>query len=288
MNYILHILIILEVYILLALSVNQKAGYSGLLTLSQAVFYGVGAYGIAICSSQFGFNYWTSFIIAIGACIVFGLIVSFIAGKVIELYFSLATLAVQVIFFSIIYNADITNGSYGISGIIAPNFFGYEINSPLDFSIYAGSWVLLIIFFLRWFYRTPLHILIRATKDDEIAILNIGKNPKYYKRISILISSVIAGVAGTIYASYTTYIDPSSFTLNESILILSIALIGGSGSIAGSLVGALIYVLIPEVLKFLSIPEMVAANMRMVLFGMILVLIVRFKPSGIFGKNIFK
>ena len=126
--------------------------------------------------------------------------------------------------------------------------------------------------------------MIQATRDDQIAVLSLGKNPNYYKRISIILSAVIAGVAGTLYATYATYIDPTSFTLNESILILSIVLIGGAGRIVGPVTGAIIYILLPELLKFLQMPDGIAANMRMILFGLLLVLIVRFKPKGIFGK----
>ncbi len=88
--------------------------------------------------------------------------------------------------------------------------------------------------------------MIQATRDDQIAILSLGKNPNYYKRISIMLSAVIAGIAGTLYATYTTYIDPTSFTLDESILILSIVLIGGAGRIIGPVTGAVIYILLPE------------------------------------------
>ena len=126
--------------------------------------------------------------------------------------------------------------------------------------------------------------MIQATRDDQIAVLSLGKNPNYYKRVSIILSAIISGVAGSFYATYTTYIDPSSFTLDESILILSIVLIGGAGRIIGPITGAIIYILLPEVLKFLQMPDGIAANMRMILFGLLLVLIVRFKPKGIFGK----
>lgn len=285
MNYIFHILVLLQVYALLAISANQKVGHSGLLSLGQAVFYGTGAYTIAIVSTKYGLSYWIGFSIAITSSIVMGLFFGFIAGKVIELYFSLATLAAQIIFFSIIYNSSLTNGSYGIAGIESPSVFGFSIDSPMLYTIYAGFWLLLTIVFLRWFYKTPMHSLIQATRDDEIAVLNFGKNPKYFKRVSVLISSVISGLAGTIYASYVSYIDPSSFTLDESILILSIVLIGGSGRLMGSIVGALIYILLPEILKFVHIPEDIAANMRMILFGLLLVIIVRYKPEGILGKK---
>ena len=285
MNYILHILVMLEIYILLALSANQKVGLSGLLSLAQAVFYGVGAYASAIVITKFGFSYWLALPVAISACVITALVFSFIAGKVRELYFSLATLALQIIFFSVCYNwIPVTNGSYGISGISNPEIFGMKINTPLSFALFGAVIVSFVIGFYVWFLKTPISRLIQATRDDQIAVLSLGKNPNYYKRVSIILSAIIAGVAGSIYATYTTYIDPSSFTLDESILILSIVLIGGAGRIIGPITGAVIYILLPEVLKFLQMPDGIAANMRMILFGLLLVLIVRFKPKGIFGK----
>lgn len=289
MNYLLHILVMLEIYILLALSANQKVGLSGLLSLAQAVFYGIGAYAAAITITKLGFSYWLALPAAMLACILAALVFSYIAGKVRDLYFSLATLALQIIFFSVAYNwIPVTNGAYGISGISNTEFFGIKISSPGSFALFGGFWVLIVILFYAWFLKTPISRLIQATRDDQIAILSLGKNPNYYKRISIMLSAVIAGIAGTLYATYTTYIDPTSFTLDESILILSIVLIGGVGRIIGPVTGAIIYILLPELLKFLQMPDSIAANMRMILFGLLLVLIVRFKPKGIFGKYLIQ
>lgn len=289
MNYILHILVMLEIYILLALSANQKVGLSGLLSLAQAVFYGLGAYAAAITITKFGFSYWLALPIAIFTCVIAGMLFSFVAGKVRELYYSLATLALQIIFFSVVYNwIPVTNGTYGISGISSPEFFGIKINTPGSFALFGGVWVLFVILFYKWFLTTPVCRLIQATRDDQVAVLSLGKNPDYYKHISIILSAVIAGIAGTLYATYTTYIDPTSFTLDESILILSIVLIGGTGRIIGPITGAAIYSLLPEVLKFMQMPDSIAANMRMILFGLLLVIIVRFKPNGIFGKYLIQ
>ncbi len=289
MNYILHILVMLEIYILLALSANQKVGLSGLLSLAQAVFYGLGAYAAAITITKFGFSYWLALPMAMFVCVLAALVFSYIAGKVRDLYFSLATLALQIIFFSVAYNwIPVTNGAYGISGISNPEFFGMKVSSPGSFALFGGVWVLVVIIFYAWFLKTPISRLIQATRDDQIAVLSLGKNPNYYKRISIILSAVIAGIAGTLYATYTTYIDPSSFTLDESILILSIVLIGGAGRIIGPVTGAFIYILLPEALKFLQMPDGIAANMRMILFGLLLVLIVRFRPKGIFGKYLIQ
>lgn len=289
MNYLFHILVMLEIYILLAISANQKVGLSGLLSLAQAVFYGIGAYAAAITITKFGFSYWMALPMAMFTCVIFALLFSFIAGKVRELYFSLATLALQIIFFSLAYNwISITNGSYGISGISNPEIFGLKIKNPGSFALFGAVWVLIVILFYSWFLKTPVSRLIQATRDDQIAVLSLGKNPNYYKRISIILSAIIAGIAGTLYATYATYIDPSSFTLEESILILSIVLIGGAGRIIGPVTGAIIYILLPELLKFMQMPNGIAANMRMIIFGLLLVLIVRFKPKGIFGKYLIQ
>jgi branched-chain amino acid transport system permease protein len=289
MNYLFHILVMLEIYILLAISANQKVGLSGLLSLAQAVFYGIGAYAAAITITKFGFSYWMALPMAMFTCVIVALLFSFIAGKVRELYFSLATLALQIIFFSLAYNwISITNGSYGISGISNPEIFGLKIKNPGSFALFGAVWVLIVILFYSWFLKTPISRLIQATRDDQIAVLSLGKNPNYYKRISIILSAIIAGIAGTLYATYATYIDPSSFTLEESILILSIVLIGGAGRIIGPVTGAIIYILLPELLKFMQMPNGIAANMRMIIFGLLLVLIVRFKPKGIFGKYLIQ
>lgn len=289
MNYLLHISVMLEIYMLLALSANQKVGLSGLLSLAQAIFYGIGAYTAAITITKFGFTYWLALPAAVLACVIAALLFGFIAGKVRELYFSLATLALQIIFFSVAYNwIPVTNGSYGISGISNPVFFGMKINTPGSFAIFGGIWVFMVILFYSWFLKTSICRMIQATRDDQVAVLSLGKNPNYYKRISIILSAVIGGIAGTLYATYTTYIDPTSFTLDESILILSIILIGGAGRIIGPVTGAFIYILLPELLKFLQMPDSIAANMRMILFGLLLVLIVRFKPKGIFGKYLIQ
>ena len=289
MNYIFHILVMLEIYILLALSANQKVGLSGLLSLAQAVFYGIGAYATAVTITKFGFSYWMALPVAILACIIAALLFSFIAGKVRELYFSLANLALQIIFFSVAYNwIPITNGSYGISGISNPEIFGLKIITPGSFALFGGLWVLSVILFYNWFLKTSICRLIQATRDDQIAMLSLGKNPDHYKRISVILSAVVAGIAGSLYATYSSYIDPTSFTLNESILILSIVLIGGAGNIIGPVTGAIIYILLPELLKFVQMPESIAANMRMILFGLLLVMVVRFKPKGIFGKYLIQ
>lgn len=289
MMYALHIVVMLEIYLLLSLSAHQMVGLSGLLTLGHAVFYGLGAYTAALTMSLWGLGYWSSLVVVMVICSLAALLFVAIANRLRDLYFSIATLAIQIIFFAVIYNwTTVTNGPFGITGIAPPSLFGYQLASPLDFALFGGAWVTIAILAYQMLWSSSLFRLIRATRDDQLGVLSLGKDPASYKRISILFSGVLAGLAGSLYATYTSYIDPSSFTLDESILILSLVLVGGIGRIIGPVAGALIYVLLPELLKVLQLPDSVAANMRMVLFGLLLIFIVRFRPQGLLGKRLLR
>lgn len=282
MNYIIHIAVILLIYIILSLSLNLKVGYSGLLSMCQAAYYGTGSYITAILIIKYNFNFFISLLIAIVINIIINaMITTILAARLRNLYFALASMALQIIFFGVVYNwQTVTQGPYGISGIDKPVLF----STPLSFLLLTASFTLLTLIFFWLFPKTPLCRMIECTRDDEVWITVLGKNPVRFKFISIAISVTFATIAGALYAAYMSYIDPTSFSLNESILILTIILIGGSGNIIGPVSGAAIYVLLPEILRFLTIPDSIAANARMIIYAVILIIVVRLKPNGLFGK----
>ncbi len=288
MNYLLHILIMCEISIILALAMNLLAGYSGLLSLSQAAFYGIGAYTCAMLMVKLKFSFSLSLVLAIIFNLVASIPVIWFSLRLRNLFFSLATLSWQIIVFALLYNwTSFTNGPFGISGISKPKLFNYRFDSLPAFSLLGGLITGLILVFIIVFHRTPLSRLIQGVRDDQLAIMTLGKSPAKYKALAIAISSGVSAVAGCLFATYFSYIDPTSFTLDESILIISIVLIGGLGTIKGSIAGALVYVLLPEALRFIDIPDAVAANFRMMLYAAILILIVMFRPHGLFGKYKF-
>ncbi|MEX0813710.1 MAG: branched-chain amino acid ABC transporter permease [Chitinophagales bacterium] len=289
MNYLLHILIMVEIYLILALAMNLLAGYSGLLSLTQAAFYGIGAYAAALLLTKSG----VSFSMALLGAIVFNLVaclpVVWFSIKLRDLFFALATLAWQIIVFAVLYNwTSITNGPFGITGIPKPELFGFSFSSLPSFAILGGVVALLVLLFFIGLHRTPLSRFFQGVRDDQLAMMTFGKSPAYYKTVAIMLSSGFSAVAGVLYATYFSYIDPTSFTLDESILIISMVLIGGLGTIKGSLAGALFYILLPELLRFLNIPDAVAANLRMMIYASILVLVVMYRPYGFFGKYKFE
>ena len=289
MNYLLNILIFFEIYLILSLSLNVMLGYTGLVSIAHAAFYGIGAYSFALLSVNYGINYFFSILSSILISVVFSYLISLGSLKFKGDYFIIVTLAFQTIIFSILYNwSKVTNGPYGVANIQRPVIFGFNTISLLNFSIYSSIIASIILIFLAVMLISPFGRVLKAIRDNELAAISLGKNNIRLKMVSVAVASGCAAVAGTIYASYITYIDPTSFTANESILLLSMVIIGGSGNIRGPVIGALSLVIIPELLRFISIPDTIAANLRMIIYGLLLILLMVLRPQGILGEYKFK
>jgi branched-chain amino acid transport system permease protein len=136
--------------------------------------------------------------------------------------------------------------------------------------------------------NSPFGRVLKAIRDDELAASALGKNPNVQKVIAFAISAGFAAVAGSLFAGYMRYIDPTSFTLTESIFILSIIIMGGTGNILGPLLGTILMIVLPEVLRFLYVPETIAPNVRQVIYGFLIIIIMRYRPGGIVGEYVFR
>jgi branched-chain amino acid transport system permease protein len=288
MSYIFNILIVCEIYLILALAMNLLAGYSGLLSLSQAAFYGTGAYATALLLTRWHFSFPAALLAAILFSMVCCLPVIWFAIRLRDLFFTLATLSWQIVVFAVLYNWNsVTNGAIGITGIPKPNLLGVPLVSGGAFAVFGGVVTVIVLAFFLFLQKTPFIRVLQGIRDDQLAMMTFGKRPGYYKAVAILISSAVAAIAGALFATYYSFVDPTSFTFDESILILSIVLIGGLGSIRGAVAGALFYVLLPEALRFLAVPDNFAANLRMMIYALVLILVVRYRPNGFFGKYKF-
>lgn len=289
MNYLLHLVVLLEFYIILALSLNLMVGYTGLVTLAHAAFYGIGAYISTLLMVNYGFDFHSSLIIAVSGATLLSFLISSSSLRFRGDYFILVTLAFQIIVFTILYNwVDVTRGPYGIPGIPKPDIFGIKIDSLVSFSIFGFVLMLIVLVMLIVIFRSPFGRTLQAIRDDELAVTALGKEVFSFKLRSVAIASVCAAVAGTLYATYVTYIDPTSFSLNESILLLSMVIVGGTGNIKGPISGAILLVLLPEFLRFLAIPDSVAANVRLIIYGFLLIILMRYRPQGIAGRYQFE
>lgn len=286
MEYILHLLILICFYTLLSQSLNLSAGFTGLISLAHAGFYGIGAYTTAILSTQFGFSFWLSIPLAMLISATIAFIVSLIALRTIEDYFIICTLGIQVILFSIMNNwMDLTRGTLGIPGIPSISLFGFNFDSKISFLLLSLFFVAIIWFVLRNISKSGFGKTLTAISEDEIYSQSIGKNVYLSKTVSFTMSAMFAAIPGALYAHYISYIDPTSFTVNESIFILSIVIIGALGNLTGSFLASAFLVLLPEVLRFVGMPDNIAANMRQIIYGLILVIVMMTGKNGV--KELF-
>ncbi len=216
-------------------------------------------------------------------CIV-SLFVSMASARLNE-HFVLATFAFQMIVFALLNNwTRITRGPLGISGIPNLQIGSWLLDSAPGFCLFAGVVVVLVFSLVGLMTASPFGRVLRAIREDDDFAQALGKNIHWFKIIILAISAGIASLAGAMYAHYITFIDPTSFTVAESILMLSMVIIGGPGSRWGPLVGAVVMVSLPEGLRFIGFPSSIAANLRQITYGALLVIMMMFKPRGLVGK----
>lgn len=282
MEYILHLLILIAFYTMLAQSLNLSAGFTGLISLAHAGFYGIGAYTTAILATQYGLSFWVNLPAAMLLSGIAAFIISLIALRTIEDYFIICTLGIQIIIFSLMNNLmDVTRGPLGIPGIPAIMLFGFSLGEKIPFLILSISVVAIVWFLLRNLAESAFGKTLVAVSEDEIYTQSIGKNVYKAKIVSFTLGAILAAIPGTLYAHYISYIDPTSFTVAESIFILSIVIIGGLRNLKGSFFAAAFLVLLPEALRFVGMPNSIAANMRQIIYGLILVIVVMSGRNGL-------
>lgn len=286
MNYILHIFIMINIYIILTVSTNLLVGMANLLSIGQAAFYGIGAYIAVFALMVLKFPLLPTIVLVIAGTALFSLIIAYPSMRLKGDYFVLATLGFQLIVFTILYNwVSVTRGPYGIPGIPAPKLFGLlQISGIIPFLILSTIFVIIVIFVFYKLVHSPFGRVLKGLRDDELAVMSLGRNVAKFKIWAFVISSAFIGIAGIIYATYVSYIDPTSFNLDEAIFILAACLIGSTGNIRGPIVGAIFVVVLPELLRFVGFPDSVAANLRQIVYGMALIFLMRFRPQGIAGE----
>lgn len=285
MDYLLHILILINIYIILVISLDLIAGYTGLLSISHAAFYGIGAYATALLSLHFQTNFLFNMLFGIIGAAVLGVIIAFPSLRIHDDYFVIATFGFQMIVYSIFNNwVDLTRGPLGIPGIPMASLFGFNIDNHWKFLILSAIFAFLAYLLLHKLVNSPYCRVLKAIREDEIFAQSLGKNVNSYKIQVFIIGGALASVAGNLYAHYVTFIDPTSFTILESILVISMVIIGGAGSLRGPIIGAVVLVVLPEALRFVGLPSSVAANLRQIFYGSLLVLMMLYRPQGLIGE----
>lgn len=284
MEYLVHLAILSSIFAILAISLDLVLGYTGLLSVTHAAFYGIGAYVAGLMLKAWG----VSFFIALPLAVAFTMIVSLFIGVVLSKfktdYYALASLGFNTIVFSIFLNwQELTRGPLGIPGISRPELFGFKFSENVLFLLLVIVFLGAVYALARFVVRSSFGRVLMAIREDEEAVSVLGYYTPAYKLLIFVIAAGMAAVAGAFFATYVTFIDPSSFTISESIFILAIVILGGAGSLRGPLLGAFVLVLLPELLRFVGFPADIAAQMRQVIYGLILVGLMLYRPQGIWG-----
>ena len=286
MEYILHIFIMVLFYVMLSQSISLTAGYSSLISLAHAGFYGIGAYTSAIFSVNFGFPFLATLPLAMLVSGIIAVFVSFIALRTVDDYFIIITLGIQVVAFSIMNNwMDLTNGPMGIPGIPVISILDFSFTSKISFLLLTLILTAIVFLLLRNIIKSPFGRILIALSEDEIFTKSLGKKVYQAKIASFAIGGMFAAIPGVLYAHYITYIDPTSFTIDESIFILSIVIIGGMRNLWGSAIAAALLVILPEALRFIGMPSNIAANMRQIIYGLALVIMMFKYSKGFITKG---
>lgn len=268
-------------YIVLGLGLNIVVGLAGLLDLGYVAFYAVGAYSYALLNHHFGLGFWAVLPIGGALAMMFGIILGFPVLRLRGDYLAIVTLGFGEIIRLVLENWNAFSfGPSGIAGIARPAFFGLKLN--LFQSMTALYYLVLVlavitIFCVSRLQNSRIGRAWLALREDEIACQAMGIDKTRTKLTAFALGATWAGFMGVVFAAKTTFVNPASFTFLESAIILAIVVLGGMGSILGVILAALILILLPEYLRAFS-------ELRMLIFGGSMVLMMVFRPQGLISN----
>ncbi len=287
--YFENLIILGSIFSILSVSLNITMGYTGLFNLGHAAFFAIGAYVSALLALTFGLPFWVAIVIAALAAAFFGFLLGFPTLRLRGDYLALGTLGFAFIVEAVLKNwTEVTRGPLGIPGIPRPELFGFVFSSLDAYMILSLALLGVTVFIIHRTVNSPFGRVLKSIREDETAAQMLGKNTLHSKLVALTVSAFFAGIAGSLYAHYITFIDPTSFSLPVLILLLSAVIIGGLGSVRGSVVGAFLLILLPEPLRFIGLPSSIVGAGRQIIYGALLLLILLKRPQGLFGEYIFK
>lgn len=275
-EYLLHIAIVGGFYIILTLSLNLIIGYCGQVSLGHAAFYGLGAYTSALAAIHWQWPFFLTLPLAGLVAALFGLGLGIPTLRLKDDYLAIVTLGFGVIVDLVLLNLEITGGPDGLARIPMPRLAGIDFRNKF---YYLTIVVVMVIFTLGLITRL-VHSrhgrALKAIRDHEITARVMGINAAAYKIAIFSLAAGLAGLAGSLYAHYITFINPESFGLHTSILVLTMVVLGGMGSIPGSVLGAGILTILPELFRRF-------ADYQDVAYGAMLIALLIWRPQGLLG-----
>jgi len=285
MDYIIHLLILISIFSILGVSLNLVVGYTGLLSATQAGFYGIGAYAVALLMKGSGMNFFLAVLLSVIITMIAAVLIGMVLSKFKDDIYALGSFGFAIIVYGLMLNLqEVTRGPLGIPGISRPELFGISFSDNLAFLILSIVFFGIVYWITHYITNSSYGRVLQAIRENEETIKFFGYKTYWYKLSIFSISAGMAAIGGALFATYITFIDPSSFTLIESIFLIAMIILGGLADNKGAVIGVVIMILLPEVLRFVGFPTEIAAQMRQVIYGLMLVFMMLYRPQGIYGK----
>ena len=276
-NYIIQIAVYCGIYIMLAVSLNLLVGYTGIFSMGHVAFFCIGAYTSALLATKLEIAFPVCFMAGgIGAAFI-GALVGFATLRLNDIFLAFTTMGLGEVIRIIIQNASFTNGALGVAGIPMPMLAGRKM-TRIEFYFMVLIMVLILVYLVSRLVHSNTGRTLKMIRDDANAASSLGVNVFRYKMTIMILSCFVAGLAGSLYATFLQYINASNFSISISINIIAMVAIGGMGTISGPIIGAILLQVLPEAIRFLS-------NYRQLMFGIALVISIMFAPRGLVGLN---
>ena len=273
-NYGIHLFTTWLVFIIATMGLNLTVGYAGQKSLGHAAFFGIGAYTVAIFLKA-GLSFWLALPSGALLCFVVGLILGFPALRVQTIYLAFATLGFNTALWLVMRNEEwLTGGTFGINNIARPSFFGLSLDGNLAYYRFVLVMAVLLGLLLWGLLRSPWGKAFTALRDNPIRAESLGVDTRSYTLMSFAIGAVYAGIAGALFGSLVQFIDPAPFTVEASIMMYLMVVVGGPGYFLGPLLGAAVGVILPEWLRF-------AQAWYLLVFGLSVMLLMVWLPDGL-------
>jgi branched-chain amino acid transport system permease protein len=281
--YVLGVITQVLLFAAVASSYNLLLGFSRLFSVAQGAFVSFGAYAIGIGVLRYELSWVAACLVGVGLATAAGLMIGLLALRVTDDYLAIATFALQIVVTSSLDNFHgLTGGTYGLPGVPTIEIAGLGIDSPWAFVAAAAVVLLICIELSRRISSSPFGLVLRAAGQDDGAARALGKRPAAAKVVVVALSAALASLAGAVYASYLGYILPSTFDIHFSILLLSMVIIGGAGSLLGPLAGATLMIALPEVLNNMGATSSTVVYVRELFFGVVLLMVIVVLRRGMF------
>lgn len=276
-KYFLHVANLSMMFAMLTLSLNILSGCTGLMSVGHIAFYGIGAYTSAILTTKLGLPILVGILMAGVVSALASLLLGLPTMRLRGMYFSVATLAFGEVIYQVFINwTGVTEGTKGIKGVPAPEFFGVSFRSyDTYYYLVLVALVLAIILTYNLIHSRPGRAML-SIRENDIAAEAMGVNIVLYKIIAFMVAAFFAGVAGALYVHEVHYVSPETFAGSESAAVLAMMVVGGIGSIPGSILGGIALTVLPEMLRSFG-------NVRLVIYGAAVVAIIIFAPRGLGG-----